>query len=100
MKALKNILITMGDPAGISGEVIVKALVALAHPKEPIAKQVRALLAARPANLYVAGDQNVLARSARIVRAAIPIDVVEDFSPSAQAPTRLRLFNLSDIEMA
>jgi 4-hydroxythreonine-4-phosphate dehydrogenase len=100
MKPLKNILITMGDPAGISGEVIVKALAAIAHPKKLVAKQVRALLAGRPANLYVAGDHHVLARAARIVRAAIPLDLVEDFSPSAQAPTQLRLFNLSNIKMA
>jgi 4-hydroxythreonine-4-phosphate dehydrogenase len=97
MKPVKNILITLGDPAGISGEVIVGALAALARPKAALAKQIRALLAERPANLYVAGDGNVLAQAKRIVRASIPIDAVADFSTKVEAPTRIQLFELSKI---
>jgi len=97
MKPVKNILITLGDPAGISGEVIVSALSALARPKTALAKQIRALLAKGPANLYVAGDGNVLAHAKRIVRSTIPIEPVDGFSPTAQAPTRIPLFEVSKI---
>jgi 4-hydroxythreonine-4-phosphate dehydrogenase len=100
MKPLKNILLTMGDPAGISGEVIVRALADVARPKKAIAKQVRDLMEQRPANLYVAGDGQVLARAARILSASLPVEVVDTFAPSVQAPTRLRLFNISNIAMA
>jgi 4-phospho-D-threonate 3-dehydrogenase / 4-phospho-D-erythronate 3-dehydrogenase len=97
MKPVKNILITLGDPAGISGEVIVSALAALARPKAALAKQIRALLAERRANLYVAGDGHVLAQAKRIVRATIPVDVVDAFTTKPQAPTRISLFELSKI---
>lgn len=97
MKAAKNILITMGDPAGISAEVIVKAWAALARPK---GRQVAALLAKRKAGLYLAGDGNVLARASRIVRTKIPIERVMGFSPELAPPTRVRLFDLTRIAMA
>jgi len=97
MKPVKNILITLGDPAGISGEVIVSALAALAQPKAALAKEIRGLLAERPANLFVAGDGNVLAQAKRIVRANIPIQPVDGFSVKVEAPTRIRLFELSKI---
>jgi 4-phospho-D-threonate 3-dehydrogenase / 4-phospho-D-erythronate 3-dehydrogenase len=100
MKPIRNILITMGDPAGISGEVIVSALAALARPKTAVAKRVRTLMAERPTNLYVVGDRNVLARAARIVRKNISVDVVDAFLPSVQAPTRIQLFELSHIAKA
>ena len=100
MKSVKNILITLGDPAGISGEVIVSALAALARPKAALAKQIRALLVKRRANLYVAGDGNVLARAKRIMRATLPVDVVVGFSPSVQAATRIQLFEISKIAQA
>jgi 4-hydroxythreonine-4-phosphate dehydrogenase len=97
MKPVKNILITMGDPAGISGEVIVSALAALARPKSSLAKEIRALLAKQRANLYVAGDSQVLAQAKRIVRATLPIEVVDAFSTTVLAPTRIPLFELSKI---
>jgi 4-hydroxythreonine-4-phosphate dehydrogenase len=97
MKPVKNILITLGDPAGISGEVIVSALAALARPKSSLAKEIRALLTKRSANLYVAGDGQVLARAKRIVRATIPVEVVDTFSTTLLAPTRIPLFEISKI---
>ena len=97
MKSVKNIVITMGDPAGISGEVIISALAALARPRAALAKQIRALLVERPANLYVAGDGPVLAHAKRIVRSSIPIEPVDGFSADVQAPTRISLFELSKI---
>jgi len=100
MKPIKNILITMGDPAGISGEVIVKALAALAQPKLPVARQVRELATRCRANLYVVGDQGVLGRAGRIVRTRIPLELVDDFSPSLESRARIRLFNLTNIGMA
>ncbi len=100
MKPVKNILLTMGDPAGLCGEVIVKALAALARPKTAVAKQVRALMTDRAANLYVAGDRNVLSRSSRIARVDLPIDVVEGFSDAFGKPDRIRLFSLSNIPLS
>ena len=100
MKPIKNILITLGDPAGISGEVIVGALAALARPRSALAKQIRELIVARPANLYVAGDGNVLAQAKRIVRANLPVEVVDAFSTKVQTPTRIRLFELSKLAKA
>ncbi|HEY5284185.1 MAG TPA: 4-hydroxythreonine-4-phosphate dehydrogenase PdxA [Polyangia bacterium] len=97
MKPVKNILITMGDPAGISGEIIVGALAALARRQGAVAKQIRTLMAERRANLYVVGDRYVLARAERILRKRIPVDVVDAFLPSVQTPTRVRLFELSHI---
>src|ERR1017187_8941180 len=100
MKPIKNILTTLGDPAGISGEVIVGALAALARPRSALAKHIRALIAARPANLYVAGDGNVLAHAKRIVRANLPVEVIDAFSTKVQTPTRIRLFELSKLGKA
>lgn len=97
MKTVKNILLTLGDPAGISGEVIVSALAALARPKAALAKKIRALLAERPANLYVVGDAQVLARAKHIVRATIPVDVVDGFASKPRAPTHIALFERSKI---
>jgi 4-hydroxy-L-threonine phosphate dehydrogenase PdxA len=99
MRTVKNILVTMGDPAGISGEIVVKAFAALARPKTSVAKEVRALLGARPTNLYLAGDAGVLARAARVVGAKVPVDLVDAFSTKAQPPGRIRLFGLSRVAM-
>jgi 4-hydroxythreonine-4-phosphate dehydrogenase len=100
MKAVKNILITMGDPAGISGEVIVKAFAALARPRSAVARQVAGLVTKRRANLYLAGDGNVLARAARIVRASLRVEPVHAFAASPLSPGTIRLFELSQIAMA
>ncbi len=99
MKAAKQILITMGDPAGISGEVVVKALAALARPKQAVAKQVRALLTKRRANLYVAGDGNVLELASKAARVKLPFERVAGFSSELAPPSRARLFDLSRIAM-
>jgi 4-hydroxythreonine-4-phosphate dehydrogenase len=97
MKPIRNVLITMGDPAGICAEVIVKALAALARPKSALAKEIRSLLGARPTNLYVAGDRNVLEQACRITRTRMPIEVAHDFATTEVRPDRLRLFELSAI---
>jgi 4-hydroxythreonine-4-phosphate dehydrogenase len=99
MKSVKNILVTMGDPAGISGEIVVKAFAALARPRTSIAKEVHALLGTRATNLYLAGDAGVLARAARVVRAKVPVDLVDAFSVGAEPPGRIRLFGISQIAM-
>jgi len=99
MKPAKNILVTMGDPAGISGEIVVKAFGAIARPRTAIAKNVRKLLDTRPTNLYVAGDGNVLSRAARLVRSSMPIVRVDGFSTDVESRAAIRLFNLSDIAM-
>jgi 4-hydroxythreonine-4-phosphate dehydrogenase len=99
MKPVQNILVTMGDPAGISGEIVVKAFAAIARPTTQVAKQVRKLMAARPTNLYVAGDANVIARASRGVSTPLPVELVDGFSAEALSPRRIRLFGLSQIAM-
>jgi 4-hydroxythreonine-4-phosphate dehydrogenase len=100
MTAGKNILITMGDPAGISGEIVVKAFAALARPRRALAKAVVALAAKRKAAIYVAGDGNVLGHARRIVRTRIPIEPVADFATALAPPDRIRLFELTKIALA
>lgn len=99
MKALRNILVTMGDPAGISGEVIAKAWGALARPKSALAKQVSALVAERHASLYLAGDGNVLERASRRVHVGLPVERVQTFSATPVPLLPLRLFALTSIAM-
>jgi 4-hydroxythreonine-4-phosphate dehydrogenase len=98
MKSAKNVVITMGDPAGISGEIIASALTALARPRSALAKGIRVLLKRGNANVYVVGDATVLALAKRIVRSAIPVDVVDGFAPAPVPPTRIRLFERSTID--
>jgi 4-hydroxy-L-threonine phosphate dehydrogenase PdxA len=98
MKSVKNVVITMGDPAGISGEIIASALTALARPRSALAKGIRVLLKRGNANVYVVGDATVLALAKRIVRSAIPVDVVDGFAPEPLPPTRIRLFERSTID--
>jgi len=99
MKPVRNILVTMGDPAGISGEIIVKAFAALARPRAAVAKEVHRRIAEIGASLHVVGDRNVLERARRIVGAKIPVEVVGGFSPAAQPTDRLRLFERSRMPM-
>ncbi len=96
-KSVTNILLTMGDPAGIAGEIAVKALVAIARPRTAVAKLVRRRLDVARCNLYVAGDGNVLAHAARAAHATLPIEVVDGFGRELNARTRLHLFALSQI---
>ena len=99
MSSVKNILVTMGDPAGVSGEVIAKAWAALARPRSVLAKQVAALVARRRASLYLAGDGHVLARAMRVVGAKLPVERVQSFSATPASLPPLCLFDLTSISM-
>ncbi|HJX62525.1 MAG TPA: 4-hydroxythreonine-4-phosphate dehydrogenase PdxA [Polyangia bacterium] len=96
---LKNLLVTMGDPAGISAEVVGKAFVALARAKQSLAQQIGRSLRKECANLAVVGDAGVLAGAMRRLRHRIPITPVADFSTAWLPPTGLRLFAHSHIDM-
>jgi 4-hydroxythreonine-4-phosphate dehydrogenase len=84
MKRAPNLLVTMGDPAGVSGEVVVKAFAALAKPKTPLAKAIRASGARRSARLFVVGDRGVLERAQAITGVRLPLVTV----PALTAPSR------------
>jgi 4-hydroxythreonine-4-phosphate dehydrogenase len=99
MPTVKHILLTMGDPSGISGEVIVKALAALGRPRLAVAKEVRALLARKRADLYVAGDGNVLGRASRIVKREVAFAPVLDFSSRPLPVLPVPLFDLTQIPL-
>jgi 4-hydroxythreonine-4-phosphate dehydrogenase len=89
----------MGDPAGISAEVIIKAFIALARGEQPLARQIRTCLRKECANLSVVGDAGVLADAGRRLRRSLPIALVEDFSRNWLPPTTLQLFAHSQIDM-
>jgi 4-hydroxythreonine-4-phosphate dehydrogenase len=96
---IKNILVTMGDPAGISAEVVIKAFAALADARQSLAGQIRKLLRKECANLTVVGDAGVLAEAAKRLRRKIMVVPVHDFAPGWQAPGALSLFAHSQIDM-
>jgi 4-hydroxythreonine-4-phosphate dehydrogenase len=96
---VKNLLVTMGDPAGISAEVVAKAFAALARAQQPLAQQIRRSLRKECANLAVVGDAGVLAQAMRGLRRRIPITPIADFSTTWLPPTALRLFAHSHIDM-
>jgi len=89
----------MGDPAGISAEVVVKAFAALARGRQPLARQIRRSLRKECANLAVVGDAGVLAEAARRLRQRIPIVLMEAFSTGWLPPSAIRLFAHSHIDM-
>jgi len=61
---------------------------------------VAGLLAKQRANLYLAGDGNVLHRASRIVRTGLAVERVEGFASSLLSPGAIRLFDLTQIAMA
>ena len=89
----------MGDPAGISAEIAIKAFATLARGKQPLARQIRRTLRTECANLAVVGDAGVLAEAVRRLGQGIPITPVADFSTKWLPPTALRLFAHSHINM-
>jgi 4-hydroxythreonine-4-phosphate dehydrogenase len=100
MKRLNHVLVTMGDPAGVSGEVVVKAFAALARGRSKLARELAGLAHERRANLYVVGDGKVLARAMQIVGRRLPIEEVAELASSWAPPSRVRLFRQSNIDMA
>lgn len=98
MKRLNHVLVTMGDPAGISAEVVVKAFAAMAAGRSKLARALTALARERRANLYVVGDRNVLARATRLVHRRVPIETVAGLDTVWSPPGPLRLFNQSEID--
>ncbi len=74
--------ITMGCPAGIGPDVILKA---------------KEILKAFPAALMVLGDEKVLWDRARLLR--IPWDLARISSPEEALPGRLNLLSLSELEV-
>jgi 4-hydroxythreonine-4-phosphate dehydrogenase len=89
----------MGDPAGISAEIVVKAFAALAQDKQPLAREICKRLRKQCANLTVVGDGGVLAHAAKRLRQPIPILLVEDFVTGWLPPTALLLLAHSQINM-
>jgi 4-hydroxythreonine-4-phosphate dehydrogenase len=89
----------MGDPAGISAEVVIKAFAALADARQPLVAQIRRLLRRECANLTVVGDAGVLAEAAKRLRRRIAVVRVDDFARTWQAPSSLLLFAHSQIDM-
>ncbi len=97
MASCKHVLVTMGDPAGISGEVIAKAWSALAAGRGPVVRRIRTLLAQRRAALHVVGDAGVLGRAVERLPRRLRWQMVDDLV--AGPPGVLRVFARSHIDM-
>lgn len=65
MKRARGICITMGDPAGISGEIIVSAHERILRGRDALARSVKRALAKKRMPLSVAGDVGYLAHHAK-----------------------------------
>jgi 4-hydroxythreonine-4-phosphate dehydrogenase len=96
----RTILVTLGDPAGVSGEVVVKAWAALVAAKLPLAKAIRKQMAARDANLYVVGDRGVMERASRITGVPSALETVNTFADVPRWSKRLPLFEVSAIHQS
>lgn len=97
MASDKHVLITMGDPAGISGEVVAKAWAALAAQRSPLVRRIRALAKQRRAHLHVVGDAGVLGRAVEKLPRRPRWELVDEFV--AGPPGVLRVFAHSHIDM-
>jgi 4-hydroxythreonine-4-phosphate dehydrogenase len=97
MAACNNVLVTMGDPAGVSGEIVARAWAALAAGRDPLARRIRALLTRRRASLHVVGDPGVLGRALAGVRPRVPMQLVDELAPGP--PGVLRLFPRTRIDL-
>ena len=100
MKRVENILVTMGDPAGVSGEVVVKAFAALAKHKTPLAKSIRSRIEKRSARLFVVGDRGVLEKARGITHSRLPVVPVPRFEALADPFAQIALLEGSRIEMS
>jgi 4-hydroxythreonine-4-phosphate dehydrogenase len=89
----------MGDPAGISAEVVIKAFVALERGNQPLAQEIRHALRKQRANLSVVGDAGVLADAARRLRQSVPIALLDALPTSWVPPDVIWLFAHSQIDM-
>jgi len=98
-KGPRNVLITMGDPAGISAEIVVKAFLALVRAQDPLSLDILRLLRRRCANLSVVGDAGVLWLALRRLKSPLNIVEVQDFARSWQSLKDLPLFAHSRIDM-
>jgi 4-hydroxythreonine-4-phosphate dehydrogenase len=89
----------MGDPAGISAEVVVKAFRALENAREPLPREILSLLRRQRANLSVVGDAGVLAVTLRRCKASLLVTETQDFADRWTGVKGLRLFAHSQIDM-
>jgi 4-hydroxythreonine-4-phosphate dehydrogenase len=97
MASNKHVLITMGDPAGISGEVVAKAWAALAAQRGPLARRICVLAKQRRAYLHAVGDAGVLGRAVDQLPRRLRWELVDGFV--AGPPGVLRVFAHSHIDM-
>jgi 4-hydroxythreonine-4-phosphate dehydrogenase len=89
----------MGDPAGISAEVVIKAFLALERARDPLAQEIAKLLRRQRVNLSVAGDWGVLQLTARRLQVSMNILEARDFAEAWQGSQVLRLFTPSEIDI-
>ena len=89
----------MGDPAGVSAEVVVKAFMALERARDPLAQEIVKLVRRQRVNLSVVGDAGVLGLTVRRLKTPMRMVEVQDFEEDWQGKPGLLLFAHSHIEM-
>lgn len=89
----------MGDPAGISGEIILEAYQTLAEKKSTIAKRIIDLKKKKRANFYVAGDAEYLLRVKRALAIDVAVEPIQTYATTFEPFKRLMLFPRSKINM-
>lgn len=98
MSQPRNVLLTLGDPAGVSGEVVVKSWSAILEAKLPLAKTIRKRMTAQSVNLYIVGDRGVLERASRVTKVPLVLETVKTFFDEYRWSKRLPLFEVSAID--
>jgi 4-hydroxythreonine-4-phosphate dehydrogenase len=83
MERLPVIGITMGDPAGIGPEIILKL-----HKEEELVTSFR---------FFVLGDQNILKATSKRINLPLKINLISDLEETENKPGLINLFNLSNL---
>lgn len=94
---MRKILITQGDPAGVSGEIIIKTFRALQTGSTKTAQECSALIKKRKADIYVAGSEAYLKHSAGVLAYEGAISLCTGLADGAA--TGIKLINVCDIDM-
>ncbi|MBI4976046.1 MAG: 4-hydroxythreonine-4-phosphate dehydrogenase PdxA [Spirochaetes bacterium] len=96
---IRNIILTLGDPAGISGEIIVAAWKQLQRATSPLARDIVSLKKKKKVNIYVAGDAGYLSLIKKKLHSSIPLAPTSSYYPSVRPFTSIDLFDLTAIDM-
>lgn len=87
-----NIVVTLGDPAGISGEIVVKAFTLLKENKTKLTRAITRNAKRLGTTFYVAGDYDYLVYSKERLQSDIAIETVDEYLPTYKPAKSILLF--------